>query len=205
VRLHARLGKHLTISRPSKFGEARKHAEYLARWLRLPLTDETTDHAIVLAAERAGDSLHERFHAEPANEAPPECPHRMRSQVFESGREVKIMIPDQSNMSGGSFAALFKAVMLLVFFPLLRRLLRHRRRAPLPPQVLLLIIAIFIVPATLLFIGLVPSKRKGTTVKASPAGLEIDLTTRWGSPVRTVPADQILDVDFSTFGRRAAG
>jgi hypothetical protein len=92
----------------------------------------------------------------------------MRSQVFESRREIKIVIPGHSNMSGGSFAALFTAVMLLVFFPLLRRLLRHRTGAPLPGKVLLLIIAIFIVPATLLFFGLVPSKRKSTTVKAYP-------------------------------------
>jgi hypothetical protein len=109
VQFHARTGHHFTISRPSNFGEARQQAEYLARWLRLPLTDETTDRGTTVAAQHAGDSLRERFQAETAEAAAPQPPQRMRSQVFESDREVKIVIPGQGNVLARIVAVFFRA------------------------------------------------------------------------------------------------
>ena len=198
VQLQARSGKHFTISRPSKFGEARQQAEYLARWLRLPLTDETTDHAFVLAAEHAGDALHERVPAETEDAAAPQRPQRMRSQVFESNGEVKIVIPGDKKMLAGIVAAFFSTVMLLILLPALRRLWPQGTHAPLSPPVLLLIMAI-VVPEILVLIAVFASKKRKTTIRASAAGLEIELGTLSRSPVKIVPADQILDVDFSTF------
>jgi hypothetical protein len=197
VQFHARTGHHFTISRPSNFGEARQQAEYLARWLRLPLTDETTDRGTTVAAQHAGDSLRERFQAETAEAAAPQPPQRMRSQVFESDREVKIVIPGKATYWPELWLFSFAPVMLRVFFPALRRLWPNGTRAPLSPQVLLL--GIFIVPMTLLLVALIASRRRRTIVKASPAGLEIELSTPWRVPAKILPVDQIVDVDFSSF------
>ena len=89
VRLRAVSGRDFAIREPLQFAEGRKLAEYLSRFLHLPLADTTTDHETVVRPEQAGDNLRDRLlrgEGESEREIPPA---RMLSKVTESSGDLK--------------------------------------------------------------------------------------------------------------------
>src|SRR5260370_36010021 len=57
VRLRTTTANDFVIYSPAQFVQARTQAEFLSRFLRLPLADATTDHQVIVSPERASDTL----------------------------------------------------------------------------------------------------------------------------------------------------
>jgi hypothetical protein len=186
VKLRARDGKDFTISSSRQFGDAWTMAEYLARFLGLPLADQTTDHETVV---RVGESLRERLGARLPTVA---APSTMQSEVRDSGRQLTIVIPDAKLPQVRSIFRFLPAAMALIVVPMVLRFLGD---TPWPMQA-------FVVIFVLMFFG-IPSmvmsavgrrKRLGTTIMASSTGLVIE---RPGER-QAIAATDVLDVDYST-------
>jgi hypothetical protein len=199
VRLRAITGKNLTISSPTDFGKARQQAEFLARLLRLPLADATTEHEVVLTPEQAGASLQERSSSAVGPGEQLATPRVMRSRVSELGRETIITIPRRMSRTAGAAAGIVAGLMLLIVAPVLWRLMSPGDSHAGPRLILFAFLIFFfgVLPlvASATAFGLI---RNQVVVTASPDGLIIE---RQGiSRVRseTIPASEILDVDYST-------
>jgi hypothetical protein len=194
VRLRAVSGRDLVIREPLQFAEARNLAEYLSRFLHLPLADTTTDHETVVLPEQAGDNLRDRLlrgEAESKRQIPPA---RMLSNVIESSGETIILIPGPRFPLSGVVGVVVPLVFILGLVAVFSL---HRGMAAVP----LLIVMLFLcIPAIFFGVNLmVDGSRRRTTVKASLAGLALEQGGAWRTRTKLVSASEILDLDLSTF------
>ena len=194
VRLRAVGGRDFVVREPLQFAEARKLAEYLSRFLHLPLADTTTDHETVVRPEQAGDNLRDRLlrgEAESERQIPPV---RMRSKVTESSEETIILIPGPSFPLSGVLGVV---VPLVFIFGVVAVSLTKRGLAG---DALLIVMLILCIPAIFFGVNLmVDGSRRRTTVRASPAGLALEQRGAWRTHTKLVSASEILDMDLSTF------
>lgn len=196
VRLRAIAGKDFTISSPAQFAESRTQAEYLARLLRLPMTDVTTEHEVILAPERAGETLQQRLKG--ATVETPPAHASMRSSIDQSGGETTIVIPRRTSLAGGVISAVVGSVGLIIVAPTLWRLLStpgapFNARLPFLGFILFFFGVLPLASAAAAF-GLIRGK---IVVRASISGLVIE---RGAGRARTetILAADILDIDYST-------
>ena len=201
VRFRAASGKDFVISKPLRFSEARKQAEYLSRSLRLPLADTTSDHETVVSPEQAGDSLRDRLLCAETESERPIPPPGMRYVVGESSSGItKIVIPGPKFPLPGVLSALASVVIFfLVITAVGPGLLRNSGSGGVPTAFLILVLLLSI-PVMISGIHLiVGSRRRRTTIHASQAGLVIERRGAWRMQSKIIEASEILDVDQSTF------
>jgi hypothetical protein len=202
VHLRAASAKDFVISTPAQFSEARKQAEYLSRFLRLPLADRTTDHETVVSPEHAFDSLRDRLLRSAAETERPIPPPGMLSKVTESSGEAIVVIPGARFPLSGVFGVLVPVVILLGVIPAIMRVLsRNLGSAGVSVAFLIVLLLIFGIPAIIVSAKLtLDSMRRRTTVKASPAGLVIEQRSAGRTRIKVLSASDILDIDQSTVG-----
>ena len=194
-------GKDLALYSSLNYGEARQRAEFLARFLKLPLRDTSTQHVEVLQPDvRQGVLQPALTSAEPAPQAFP--PQTMRSQVEERGDSAQITIPGPGfkvSMLVGVIVPIcilaYVASGLLPFF--------RRTHTPEPVQYVFLGFLVFMlgVMPTLSFLSaLLRSLRSHTRIIASREGLTIENRGALFTRRTRIPAGDILGVDYSTAG-----
>lgn len=195
-------GKDFVISKPQQFSKCREQAEYLSRFLHLPLADATTDRETAVRPDRTRDTLRERLQSVDIEALRADRPLTMRCEVEESDGYARIVIRPRASLLAGGFAVFISAVLLLVLICFFLRSF-SRSETPLRVRVffLILVLGVFAVP---LIIGginmMVGRKRKRTTVKASTTGLVIERRGAWRTRTTVVSAADILDLDYGTFG-----
>jgi hypothetical protein len=212
VRLRAKGGKDFPVSAPQRFSESRKQAEFLSRFLHLPLADTTTDHEVIASPERVGETLQKRLRSAGAQFEHVARPPQMTCQVSESVGQATIVIPGRKSPIVVALLLLVSAVALF-FAPALWRFF-VRTETPLGlalPFFALTVFGFGILPLAAAINLVVGAQRGRTVVTASPSGLIIERRGAWRAETTTVAAGDILDVDYSTFdgtlqsARHAAG
>jgi len=199
VQLRAIKGKRLTISSPTDFGQARQQAEFLARLLRLPLADATTEHEVVLTPEQVGASLQERSGKLVYPTEQLARPAVMRSLVSEIDRETTITIPKRMSRPAGAAAGVVAGLMLLIVAPVLWRIIAPGDSHSGPRLVFFAVVIFFfgVLPmiASATAFGLI---RNQVVVTASAAELVIERQGMRSVRREMIPASEILDVNYST-------
>ena len=199
VRLRAMAGNDFVVYSPTTFVEARDNAEFVSRYLRLPLADNTTDHEVIVSAERAGETLQERLRSGSLHTDTTEPPPGMRCQVTQSPGAATIVIPRRKSVAGAKLAMVACTALVLLVVP---SLLRFFSRSDIPVGFRWLFVALMV-----LFFGIAPlvatsvafgAIGRRTVVTASPAGVVVERGGRWRKHTTVVPARGILDVDCST-------
>ena len=197
VRLRALRGKDLNLTTPAKYAEARKQAAYLSRFLRLPLADATSDHETVVSPEMAGASLRDRHLSGGLEDRPSVPPPAMQCEVTESAGELRIVMRGPKIPLAGIVGALFPAVVLLILIPTFVRIFMRNQSTWGVQLVFFVHVLIFGIPSIAAGVYLmVGSRRNGTTVKASPAGLVIERRRAWRTQSQTITASDILELDY---------
>jgi len=198
VRLRAWTGPEFAISSPIRFGESRAQAEFLSRFLRLPLVDASTGNELVLDPERAGETLQDRLRS--AGAAPERIgrPAAMRCQVTAAGPETTIVIPGRSSVLTALVLAMFAVVFLLVLVP---NLLRFFRQTGTPEFVqfglLGFVLLVFgLLPLLGAFNQVLAARKSKTVVRASPAGIAIEWQSGWRKRTTVIPAGDVLGIDY---------
>jgi len=208
VKLRARSGKDVAISSLERFGEARKQAEFLSRFLRLPLADITTDHELVVSPERAGETLRERLLSTQAQAEVSLRPPAMRCKVDEAGGTLTVAIPGRMSPTSAAFYALVPCVVILIVIPALWGLSGW---AKVPMGVRLIFLGLLVYGFGLLPLVEIIKRRNRTMVRASQAGLVIERPGVWRRRATAISAADILDLDYRTVdgilgsARRSAG
>jgi hypothetical protein len=129
-----------------------------------------------------------------------------RCQVRESGGAVTIVIPGPKHRLASGLAVIIPVVILVIVIPAMLRFF-SRSATPAGVQAVFLIFTVlmFVVPSIIASVNLMAGGRRKTVVTASPAGLLIEKQGPWRNATKRVSADDILDLDYSTFeGRLAA-
>ena len=184
----------------TQFGESREQAAAVARFLRLPLVDASTDHAVVIGTERLDETFVERARSGDGrlDEAP--RPLRMRCLVRESSRGVEVVIPGPGFPPGKLVGLVLSAGLFAYIAPGLLEFFR-RTRTPEGVQIAFLaFVAAVLIAVPLLGIinAAVLARRGRTLVTASPEGIVIEERTAWRARTTRIPAADILGLDYAT-------
>jgi hypothetical protein len=99
VKLRASAGWDFVLTGQSRISESRNVAEYLSRFLNLPLIDAITDHEVIVSPEEAAQTFTERLLSS-APEPEPVRPAGMRSQVRQTSQRTVIIIPGHDSPLG---------------------------------------------------------------------------------------------------------
>ncbi|MFB3777989.1 MAG: hypothetical protein ACE141_10270 [Bryobacteraceae bacterium] len=206
VRLRAFAGKDFPVASPIRFGEARVQAEFLSRFLRLPLVDASTGNELVLAPERADETLQERLRARDQGSEQVARPEAMQCQVIEAGSETTVVFPWRGSAVPSLLISVFAVVVLLLLIP---NLLRFFRETGTPEFVQFGFLGFL----TLLF-GVLPllgalnraraAKRSRTVIKVSPSGVTIERRRAWRRQTSIIPAAEVLSIDYEAADVRLA-
>ena len=202
VMLRARTGgKDLPIYSSISYGEARARAEFLARFLKFPLRDASTEHPEVLQPDARQEVLRKALPIPgPVLQAFP--PQAMRSQVEERAEAAQITIPGpgfRPSMFLG-LAVPFGIVAyvspgLLSFF--------RRTHTPEPVQHVFLGFLVFmfgVLPLLSFAHAALKALRSHTRIIASREGLTIENRGALFTRRTRISAGDILGVDYSTSG-----
>jgi len=178
----------------SEYGEALKHAEMLAEFLKFPLEDRTTDHKRII-----GDSDKGRFDVSQGNpdvSMPPDMKSRItkrdgKTEIFIPGKKVTIM------------AAVPLAIILTVIVIYGHSVLEFFEQTKTPKFVQNVFIGFFLI----LFLGtnlialihrLAGARRNGTLVSINRESIIIEERSGWSTTKTVIPRADIVDIDYST-------
>ncbi len=183
----------------SSYGESRQLAVHLAELLRVPLEEATSDHKTVLESGELRQSLAERIQGRMSGTEEPTRPVSLRSRVEMIPGGVLIRIP------GGFKWTLLLPVaisvgVLLYFGPGFLEFF-DRTRTPVPVQMFFLGFALILfglIPLFRFISNIVNALRSYTEIIATSQELRLTQQGAWKKSVTTLPAGEIVDLDYST-------
>lgn len=200
VTLKSRTGHALKLNSSAQYGEARACATAIATMLRLDFEDATSDHPLHTPAGQADMPLQQRLQME-GLQSEPTRPANARTEVVRELDGVRIAIPTPRSHPIAYLVALIPVGIALMFISPLSRFFRQTR-TPEPVGLIFLgfIILFFaVLPAITALNGYLRVRRGRTFVSVSRRGIDIRERGAWRTgPVNSLPAAEILDVDFST-------
>jgi hypothetical protein len=193
--------KDLALHSPTEYADALRQARLIAKTLRFPLKDRTSDHEVMFAPEELEMSFRERIHRRPPEDQSYNRPPAMRSEIEESGGAVQITIPQQVGGPARLLRLGFPALVLLFMFLAFSGLF-HGTRTPEAVQWMFFGVAglVFIVSLLSNFTSLVFGQRRRTVVSVNKEGMVIEGKGGWRTRSTTIPVDMILDLDYGTKG-----
>lgn len=200
VTLRSRAGVDLKLHSSTQYGEARASATAIATLLRLDFEDATSDHPVRVPAGQAEMPLQQRLQME-GLQSEPARPMNARIEVAREHDGVRIAIPTPRSHPIAYVLTLIPVAFSLAFVSPLFRFFRQTRTPEPIGLVFIAFILIFFAffPAMTALNGYLRTRRGRTFVTVSQRGIEIRERGAWRTgPVNSLPAAEILDVDFST-------
>jgi len=189
----------LTLDTPTEYGRARETAAAVAKLLRLPLVDVTTDHESVTSADRVGATYQERLRCGEDREEEAPRPLRMQCQVRESGSAVEIVILGSGFKPGRLLGFVVFAGLLAFMVPQCLWFFRHTKTPDAVQFAFFGFAALFFLGIPLLGVikSVVLAVRGRTVVTASAEGIAIE-ERAWRAQTTRIPAAEILGLDYGT-------
>ena len=200
IRLRASTGKDLVVCSSIKYEESLQRAEFLARFLQLPLTDTITDHETVASPQHIGETLQQRLRSGALKAGNPARPAPMRCEVREELGQTTVVIPGGKSRAA-ALVFLVLPIVLIVFLGGLGRFFT-RTQTPLPVQFVFMGFLVLILGVAPLVAALntgMSAIRSGTTLTVSSSGLLIERRGAWSTKAEYFAAEDIFDLDESTF------
>jgi hypothetical protein len=200
VTLRSRAGQDFKLSNSSQYAGARGFAVAVAELLRFDFEDATSDHPVRMSAGQADMPLQQRLQMDGLQNEPAR-PMNARVEVVRELDGVRITVPTPHSHPIAYVLTLIPIAVSFVFVsPLLRFFRQTRTPEPIGLIFLGFIILFFaVLPGMTALNGYLRSRRGRTYITVSPRGIGIQERGAWRTgPVNTLPAVEILDVDFST-------
>jgi len=200
VTLRSGSGQDLKLDSSTQYGDARSCATAVAALLRLDFEDATTDHPVRVAPDQADVSLQQRLQTDGLQNEPARPPDA-RSEVTREPDGIRVTIPNPRAHPVAIALTLIPVAISAVFVsPLLRFFRQTRTPDPVGWAFIGFILLFFgFLPAMTALNGYLRSRRGRTIIAVSPRGIDIRERGAWKTgPVNSLPAAEILDIDFST-------
>ena len=199
-------GKDIQYCNTGSYALTRDRAAHLAEFIRLPLVDATSQHDSVIAPEHAEESFPTRLaEGEVTDNVSAPLPVTMRSQVTAMAGSVQIAITGDGNRAGKLslvpgiiFLVFFAAFILPVFLPLVKQIVGNHD-IPLPVRIYMgIFVSAFIgIPLLSILIPAIKRKYSSTLVSVNTQGITIEQRAGWSKTTTQIPANEILDLDYS--------
>jgi hypothetical protein len=198
VRFHPKAGgKEYPLCEPAEYATARAYAEQIAGLLGLPIKDATTDNATTLAADEFSAPFQKRARQDDLRRA--DHPRTLRSHVEEGADGVTITIPGPRRHPATLLLLAAPAGALWWVTKALFPLFEGSDTPEMVQWIALGFIALFaLFPTVGLVSSIVRPKRAGTSIRASASGIVVEEKKGWKEKTTTIPAGDILDIDFNT-------
>jgi len=200
ITLRSRAGVDLKLDSSTQYGDARSCAAAVAALLRLDFEDATTDHSVRTAAGQPDMPLQQRLQMD-GLQSEPARPIHTRAEVTREPDGVRITIPNARAHPFAIALTLIPVAISAVFVsPLFRFFRQTRTPDPVGWAFIGFLLFLFgVLPAMTALNGYLRSRRGRTIVTVSPRGIDIRDRGAWKTgPVKSLPAAEILDIDFST-------
>ncbi len=201
VSLKARTGRHTQLCSSTQFPESRSCAIAIAEMLRLDFEDATTDHPVRLSVGQVEMPLQQRLQMEGRTSGAPERPANARSNVQREREALRITIPTLRSHPIAYLLTLIPVAIAGAFASSLHDFFRQTRTPDPVAWAFLGFFLLFfgVLPAITALNGYLRTRRGGTIVTVSPSGIGIQERGAWKTGrMNSIPAADILDVDFST-------
>ena len=200
VTLRSSTGQDLKLDSSTQYGGARGYATAVATLLRLDFEDATTDHPVRVSSGQPDIPLQQRLQMDGLQNEPAR-PLDARSEVAREMDGVRITIPNPRAHPIAIALTLVPVAISAVFVsPLFRFFRQTRTPDPIGWVFIGFLMLLFgFLPAMTALNGYLRSRRGRTIVTASRRGIDIRERGAWRTgPVNSLPAEEILDIDFST-------
>ena len=184
----------------SSYGESRQLAVHLAELLRGPLEEATSDHKTGLESGELRQSLAERIQGRMSGTEEPTRPVSLRSRVEMIPGGVLIRIPGDGFKWTLLLPVAISVGVLLYFGPGFLEFF-DRTRTPVPVQMFFLGFALILfglIPLFRFISNIVNALRSYTEIIATSQELRLTQQGAWKKSVTTLPAGEIVDLDYST-------
>lgn len=197
-------GKHgaddLPLTNPLTYGESRQGAAQLARLLRIPIVDSTTDHDTVIQTEDVGDTFRERLETanDPLERVPK--PLKLKSHIENREGSVQIDIPGPEFRPASLLGIIIPAAILLLVVPHLSEFFRETD-TPRYVRLFFLGFAVFlfgVLPVFSAVKGIIHAIRSRTRVTASSAEIVIQEQGAFRTQETRMSSEDIFGLDFGT-------
>ncbi len=190
----------LTLSSSTQYGEARQGAAFVARFLRLPLVDASTDHESVIVWGQVDETFQERLRSSDDRREDEVRPIIMRSQIHESDSGLHVLIPGPGFRPSALLGFAIPGGILAFVVP---NLVQFFRQTETPQFVqagfISLIVFLFgLLPLLAVIHAVIEAMRSHTLVTAASDGITIEERGAWRTRRTRVPAEEILDLDYGT-------
>jgi hypothetical protein len=183
------------------YGDSRERAVVVGQFLRLPMTDATTQHETVLEPAIAGKAFREQIRTAAVPGESFSQPYPMRSRVEESREAVKITIPNRGLKSAALIVQfVFPLVFLCFLLPQLFSFF-ERTNTPAPVGYFFggLALLLFVLLPLLSALGsAVGASRGRTVVTCSRDEVTIEEHGAWRTRRTRIEARDILGLDYGT-------
>jgi hypothetical protein len=190
----------LDLMSSTDYFESRQAADSIAKFLRFPMVDASTDHESVTDPDRLEETFQERLRSSEDRNEGVSKPLVMRSQVHEQNRTVQIKIPGPGFKPSGILGLIIPAGILAYAVP---HLLRFFGETNTPPFVQVIFVGFLV-----LFFGVIPLCRfihsvllalnSRTLITISADGIDMEERGAWRTKKSSIPASEILDLDYDT-------
>ena len=190
--------KDLPIYSFVNYGQGRDRGELLARFLKLPFRDASTQHAELLQTEAGSIALK----TETATDEPAQTfrPQEMRCRVEEQAQATIITIPGPGFRISMLLGILIPLCLFGYFAPGLLDFFR-RTHTPEPVGMAFMgFVALMfgVLPLLKFGLGVLRARRSHTRIIASPDGLTIETRGALFTRQQRIPASDIVGLDYST-------
>ncbi len=188
------------LASSSDFGAARAQAIELARFLRVPLVDDSGPRAVTLSAEAADMSWADRMRVQAAPLAPLSRPVQLTSTLDLAPGTVTIDIPGPPLRATAFLGVLIPFAILAYAVPSLSEFF-HRTKTPsfVGGAFLGFLFLVFgVIPALSAVSTVVGARRRRTRVIATPGGVTIEERAAWRTKTTRIEGSDLYEVELGT-------
>ncbi len=184
----------LVLCTALEYGEALKHAELLAEFLKFSLEDRSTDHKRIIGASDKG-----RFGVSEEN---PDfrMPQEMKSRIMKQDGKTEILIPGKKLTIMAAVPLAIILILIIIYGPSVLGFFEQTNTPRFVQNAMIGFFFIFIVFPIIvsLLYRLAGAGRNGTLMSVSREAILIEERSGWSTKTTLIPRTDIMDIDYST-------
>ncbi|MBI5022130.1 MAG: hypothetical protein HZB59_11905 [Ignavibacteriales bacterium] len=200
VTLKMRAGKDFPLFSSTEYGKSYDQGTMIAKFIRLPLEDHTTDHPTTLAPDAIIDKSKELFDSTVRLSDDIPKPVSMQSRIEEIPDGKRITIPLILPKSLRAIEILIPLIFLIFIIPNLIPFFRHSNTPDAISDIFIAFIVLFfiLIPIFRMIFAIHSRKKSGTILTLTSSQIVVEEKKVRRSRTKIIPSDEIIGIDYST-------
>jgi hypothetical protein len=200
VTLKMRAGKDFSLFSSAEYGKSFDQGAMIAKFIRLPLEDHSTDHSTTITPDKIGEKPKELFDSTVrlSDEIPK--PISLQSQIEDIPDGKRITVPLILPKSLRVIEIIIPLIFLLIIIPNLFSFFRSTNTPDSLGDIFIAFIVVFfiLVPVFRMIFSFRRARNNGTVLTVSSSQIIIEDKKGRRSRTKIIPSNDILGIDYST-------